>query len=239
MLNLTIGLVFEVAISVIKYAVLLFISLLVSRTIIIIWSWISKKRESPILTKPKIRTIIIAIVGISIMTTILILGIISVSARLEIASLLKNLKNCDAIAVENSLMRVKEDPLENSIIQDRKKILDLIWLLSEVEYKRSIYRGPIETRELVNIHIVSKNRKKPHSFRLISDCLLIGNFPNFTEYVTSDEYIYSTVRQVLGISDIVYSVTDLNKQKFEIPIGEREVWIGTKKEWESRPKKDN
>jgi len=236
MLNLASILVFKIAISVIKFAILLFILLLILQTIT--WSRKSKKRVFPILTTLKIRTIIIVIIGISIITSILVLGIISISAKAEIKSLIENLKNCDAIAVENSLMRVKGDPLENSIIQDRKKIQDLVRLLSEVEYKRSIYIGPMETRDLVDIHIVSRDIKKPHSFRVFSHLLLIGNFPKFTEYVSSGESLKGSVRQVLGISDLVYPAIDPNEKKFHIPIGEREVWIGTKKEWESRPKKD-
>ena len=236
MLNLTFILVFEIAISVIKYASLLFILLLILRKIR--WSNKSNKKVFPILTNLKIRNIIIIPIGFAIMISILILGIISISSNMEIKSLIKNLKSCDAIAVENSIMRDDGDMIENSIIQDRKKIQDLIRVLSETEYKRSIYRGPIETREWVDIHIVSNNRKKPHSFRLISDCLLIGNYPKFTEYESSDKYIKISARKALGISDKVYSVTDLNRQRFEIPLGKGKIWIGTKKEWESKTKKE-
>ena len=237
MVKLTISLVMGIAIRVMMYAILLFILLLILRTISL--SRKSKKRVFPILTKLKIRTIIIALVGSSIITSVLILGILSISANKEITLLIKNLKNCEALGVENSLMFVKEDPLENSIVQDRKKIQDLIRVLSEVEYKRSIYRGPIETRDMVNIHIVGNNRKKPHSFCIIGNLFIIGNFPNLNEYETSD-YILRKARKALGIRNrVVLKVTDPNKQKFEIPIGERKVWIGTKKAWESRHKKDN
>jgi hypothetical protein len=237
MLKLTLPWFLVIAISVLKYAILLFILLLIFRTIT--WSRKSKKRVFPILTKLKIKTIIMIPFGISIIFFVLYLGIMSFLAKAEITSTIENLKNCDALGVENSLMRDDGDVIEGSLIQDRKKIQDLARVLSEVEYIKMPSRGKIGTKEMVDIHIVSKNRVRPHSFRIIGDLLQIGDESKFNRYKSSDEYILSSVRKALGISDMVFEVIDPNEQKFEIPIGEREVWIGTKKEWESRPKKDN
>ena len=237
MLKLTIPWVLEIAISVIKYAILLFILLLILRAIS--WSRKNKRKVLPILTKLKIRTIIIIIVVISIILSVLFMVILSISANTEIMSTIENLKNCDALGVENSLMRVDGDVIENSLIQDRKKIQDLARVLSELEYVRRPSRGMPGTKELVDIHIVSKNRVRPNSFRIIGDLLQIGDVSKFNRYESSDEYLLNSARKALGISDIVLEIADPNEQLFEIPISERGVWVGTKEEWESQHKKDN
>jgi hypothetical protein len=218
MLKLTHPWILEIAISVLKYAILLFILLLILQTIT--WSRKNKKKVLPILTKLRIRTIIIVIVGISVLFTVLLVGILSVSARSEIKSIIENLKKCDALGVENSLMRLDGDVIENSLIQDSKKIQDLARVLSEVEYIKMPSRGKIATKEMVDIHIVSKNRVRPHSFCIIGDLLQIGDLSKFNRYESSDEYLLSSVRKSLGISDVVLEVIDPNDQTFAIPIRE-------------------
>lgn len=75
-----------------------------------------------ILTKLKIRIIIVLVVLILTIFSVLFIGMINVSANAEITSIIECIKNCDAIGLENSLMGV-EDNLKNSMIQDRKKIM--------------------------------------------------------------------------------------------------------------------
>jgi hypothetical protein len=120
----------------------------------------------------------------------------------EIASILEHLKNCEALGVDNSLMRVGGDVRENCIIHDREKIQKLGNVLGNIEYKRIRALGVAATKELIDIHIVSKNPKQLDSLRVIGRYLEIGKVPKFHRYRSSDEDLIDNVRNALGVSNV-------------------------------------
>jgi len=193
------------------------------------------------LAKLKKRNMIVTLIACSILLSIVLTIVFHVFSNAEIASILEFLEGCDVIRVENSLMKEDGDIVETSTINDRKKIQKLVLVLKKTEYKRRPARGVAATKELIEIYILKKDKAQMYLLRVIGNILEIGRFPKarIHRYKSSDENLLYKVRNALGVSNVEFEKIDPNEQIIEVPISERKVWVGTKKEWESLQKLDN
>jgi hypothetical protein len=189
---LGVNIIFEVVITVIFSSVLAFALLLILRKIC------SVKRIFLPFAHLRTQRIALTISIFSILLFILLVGILDISARNEIASLFENMKRCTSLKVFNSLMGRKG---EETVITDHQLTESLTALMSRDNYKKMTSKGVLATNDYVEIRVYN-NQKEIVLFRVIGGYVLeFGERTSVrSRYHCSDKEFLWKVRHALGLT---------------------------------------
>lgn len=191
---LEVNIVFELAVMIIFASFLIFIFLLFLR------HFCYSRQILLGFANLKIYRIIIALSICSVVLFILIINILNISARREISLMIENLEDCTDLKIVNSLMTLKGDVVEESIINDRRIIERLVSVMNKGDFTRMKSGGLIATKEYIDIYVF-KNKRKIVKFRIIGGYVLeIGEEPEMHRYRSSGKELLWEARTSLGVT---------------------------------------
>jgi hypothetical protein len=233
-MRLTMNIIVELAIGIVASAPLLWLLLLILR------SKCRKRQVFVRLANFNIRNTALVTIGGLLPLFILLVGILNVLAYAEIASLLDKIGSSTALRVTKPWLKPGVGYIHDTVTINNKEIIHkLMDVLADAEYKRTSTHGRFGTMDYLTI-LLYRNKADIGSFRIIGgDVLEIDKLISFHRYHCSDRELLRRVKKVLGFST-GYPEDDLSDgELITVPISEREVWVGTKQEWEARQSAPN
>lgn len=180
-------------------AILVFLVLLVLRIVC------AKMKVLKPFAKLKIRYLALLVIAGSVLLSIGVAGILKVSSTRDISTLLRKLRTCSSIRVDNSYYdrQAYKHDREYIVINNRERIQELVTLIENAGYKRTRSGGFIDTRSIVDIYIY-ENGSETGSFRFILHILETGKDTKQRRYDCADMYFLSRVRQTIGAQGVFF-----------------------------------
>jgi len=193
MVALDVNTIFELAAKISFGAVLTFASLLALRRFC--------SSKGILLSFASLKTLkLILMVGVcAVLSFILLVCTVTMSARREIWSVFGSVQRCSSIKLVNSVMTLKGNICEESVITQREVIESLFALLNETSFNRMTSAGAIATKDYIEIEVYN-NGERIVSFRVIGGYVLeVGEIPMPHRYKSSERDLLANVRKVIGV----------------------------------------